>query len=274
MSYPLSTHHALTRSVRDAALLLDVTCGPTVGDPYVIEPPRRPYVDEVGAPPGRCRIAVGWATPAGDPVHADCRAVVDDIAGVLSGLGHRVGEATPVYPIEALQMAMRVFMSGPLAVDVDVRLAGLGRTLRDDDLEPFTRVLYESGRSLAGADVIVAHQQLEAAAQTIGPFFAEWDLLVTPTIARPVPPLGVLDTTDIDAMTHEASAFSALTSPCNVTGQPAISVPLGQDRSGLPVGVQFVAAFGREDLLLRVASQLEEARPWTTRPAWPPVEDG
>jgi amidase len=271
MSYPLGVNHVLTRSVRDTAVLLDVTAGPVPGDPYVIPPPRRPFVDEDGASPGRCRIALCTSTPPGDRVDADCRAVAEDVAGLASDLGHHVEEAAPVYPLEALQVAMRVFMTGPLAVDVDVRLAALDRGLRDDDLEPFTRMLYEAGKSLTGADVIVAHQELETAARTIGSFFVDRDLLVTPTIARPVPPLGLLDTTDVKAMTRTAASFSALTSPFNVTGQPAISLPLGQDSCGLPVGVQLVAAFGREDLLLRVAAQLEEARAWSARPVWPPA---
>jgi amidase len=270
MSYPLGINHALTRTVRDAALLLDVATGPMAGDPYLIPPPRRPYVDEVGAPPGPCRIAVCTSTPGGEAVHDDCRAVVDDIARVLADLGHHVEEAAPEYPLDAMSIAMRVFMSAPLAVDVDARLAALGRELRDDDLEPMTRLIYESGKALTGSDVIVAHQELERAATTIGPFFTDHDLLVTPTMARPTPPLGLLDTFNVEAMAREAATYAALTSPCNITGQPAVSLPLGKDHTGLPLGVQLVAGFGREDLLLRVASQLEAARPWDTRPAWPP----
>jgi amidase len=270
MSYPLGVNNALTRTVRDAALLLDVAAGPVAGDPYLIPPPRRPYVEEVGAPPGRCRIAVCTITPGGEAVHDDCRAAVDDVAGVLSDLGHEVTEAAPDYPLDALGVAMRVFMSAPLAADIDARLADLGRGLRDGDLEPLTRMLYESGRALRGSDVIVAHQELERAAVTIGAFFTDHDLLVTPTMARPAPPLGLLDTFNVEAMTREAGIFAALTSPYNVTGQPAVSLPLGADRTGLPIGVQLVAGFGCEDVLLRVASQLEAARPWATRPAWPP----
>jgi amidase len=270
MSYPLGVNNALTRTVRDAALLLDVAAGPMAGDPYQIPPPRRPYLEEVGAPPGRCRIAVSTTTPGGEVVHDDCRAVVDDVARVLSGLGHEVTEAAPDYPLDALGVAMRVFMSAPLAADIDARLADLGRGLRDGDLEPMTRMLYESGKSLRGCDVIVAHQELERAAVTVGGFFADHDLLVTPTMARPAPPLGLLDTFNVEAMAREAGIFAALTSPYNVTGQPAVSLPLGADRTGLPIGVQLVAGFGCEDVLLRVASQLEAARPWATRPAWPP----
>jgi len=274
MAYPMGINHALTRSVRDTALLLDVARGPVTGDPYVIAPPARPYVDEVGAPPGRCRVAVSCSTPGGDPIDPDCETGVRRTAALLEELGHQVTEAEPPYPREALATAMRVFMSVPLAVDIDARLAALHRDLEDDDLEPFTRMLYESVRPLRAADVIVAHQQLEHAARALGPFFADHDLLLTATIARPVPPLGLLDTSDIPAMLTNAGAFSALTSPWNVTGQPAISLPAGFDQLGLPVGAQLVAGYGREDLLIRVASQLEQASEWRSGPVWPAVGPG
>ncbi|HEX7094793.1 MAG TPA: amidase family protein, partial [Acidimicrobiales bacterium] len=165
----------------------------------------------------------------------------------------------------------QVFMAVPLAAEIDERLAQLGRDLRDDDLEPLTRAIYERAKAAAGTDVVRAHQELERAARTIGPFFEQYDLLVTATISRTVPPLGLLDTTDVAAMARHGGAFSALTVPFNITGQPAISLPIGKDRSGLPVGVQFVAAFGREDLLLRIASQIEATGAWDPRPVWPPV---
>ena len=274
MAYPMAVNHALTRSVRDTALLLDVAQGPVGGDPYVIAPPLRPYADEVGAPPGRCRVAVSCATPAGDAIDPDCETAVRRTAALLEELGHEVTEAEPPYPTDALASAMRVFMSVPMAVDIDARLATLHRQLDDDDLEPFTRMLYESVQSLRPADVIVAHQQLEHAARVLGPFFTDHDLLLTATLARPVPPLGLLDTSDIPAMGANAGAFAALTSPWNVTGQPAISLPAGVDRFGLPIGAQLVAAYGREDLLIRVASQLEQAAPWQMGPVWPAVGPG
>jgi amidase len=270
MAYPLGINHVLTRSVRDTALFLDVGAGPVPGDPYVIAPPARPFADEVGAAPGRRRVAVSVTTPSGDPVDTDCAAVVRDVATLLGELGHEVSDAAPEYPLDAISTAMQVFMAAPLVVEVDARLDALGRALRDDDLEPLTRQIYERGRTLSATDVVIAHQELERASHIIGGFFETYDLLLTATIARPVPPLGYLDTTDPAAMRERGAVFAALTGPFNVTGQPAISLPLGHDRDGLPVGVQLVAGFGREDLLLRVAAQLEEGRPWSTRPVWPP----
>lgn len=275
LAYPLGINHAITRTVRDTALFLDVTQGPMAGDPYVIAAPQRPYIDEVGADPGRCRIAVSDVLPSGERIDPECTAVVERTAALLSDAGHDVGGATPNYPTEALQAAFGVFMSVPLVVDVDRRLAELGRDLRDDDLERLTRMLYENGKKITGTQVVVAHQELERASQQIGAFFEGsegYDLLVTATLARTVPPLGLLDTDNLAAMQEHAGKVSALTAPFNVTGQPAISLPLGRDSLGLPVGVQIVAAFGREDLLLRVAAQLEAMGAWDPAPVWPPVE--
>lgn len=270
-AYPMGVNHALTRTVRDSALLLDVAAGPLLGDPFVAPQPERPYVEEVGADPGRCRIAVSTVTTTGAAVDAGVAALTDATGRLLESLGHTVEEATPAYPVEALQAASRVVMSVPLAADIDARLAQLGRSLADGDVEPFTRVLYEMGRAATGIDVVRALGEVERAGHALGPFFAEHDVLLTPTLPVPPPPLGVLDTTDVQAMYTHASRFASLTSFCNVTGQPAISLPAGTDADGLPIGVQLVAAFGREDLLLRLAAQIEQARPWPTAPFWPPV---
>jgi amidase len=272
LSYPLGINHVLTRTVRDSALLLDLTAGPVTGDPYVIAQPSSPWLDEVGLHPGRCRIAVDLATPAGEPVHPDCAAVVSAVASLLADLGHDVDAARPSFPLDALSTSMTTFMGTSLIVDVDDRLAELGRPLRDDDLEPLTRMIYDQAQRLSGAAVARAHMELERAARTIGAFFVGHDLLLTSTLARPVPPLGLLDTTNLTSIREHAAAYAAMASPYNVTGQPAISLPLGVDAAGLPVGVQLVAAYGREDLLLRVAAQLESARPWSIAPVWPAVD--
>jgi amidase len=271
LSYPLGINHVLTRSVRDTAAMLDCTAGAGIGDPYVIGAPARPWLDEVGADPGRLRIAIDVATPAGDPIHPDCASVVGDVAMLLDRLGHEVVSARPSFPVDAISTAMRVFMATSLVVDVDDRLTALGRELRDDDLEAMTHAIYRQGVALSGADVTRAHRELERAAQTVGAFFVDHDLLLTATLAKPTPPLGLLDTSDLKAMGTHAAAYSAMTGVYNVTGQPAISLPMGRDADGLPLGVQLVAAFGREDLLVRIASQLEQARPWPISPVWPAV---
>lgn len=268
---PLSIAHAVTRTVRDSALLLDIAQGAHVGDPFVIALPSRPYVDEVGQSPGSLRIAVDLATPSGVAVHEDCARVVDEAIKTLESLGHSVTVARPSFPLDALAACMQIYMGVPMAADIDAYLREQGREIRDDDLESLTRYIYEMGKEARAVDLAHAAGELERAAQEIGVFFADYDLLMTPTLSRQVPPLGLLDTMNMSSIAAHAGAYSALTSPYNITGQPAMSLPLGFDSNGLPVGVQFVAAFGREDVLIRLASQVETVTPWRTAPVWPPV---
>lgn len=271
LSGPLSVEHAVTKSVRDTALLLDLTAGPAVGAPFGIAPPVRPYVDEVGADPGKLRIGITTTMPGGDPVHPDCAAVASDVGVMLEKLGHHVETAAPTFHPEALGAAMQYLMSAPMAVEIDHRLAELGRELRDDDLETMARVQYDRCKSQSVTDLAAAYAALELTGREIGRYFTEYDLLLTPTLCRPTPELGVLDSMDLEAMWKHAGAYGALTSPFNSGGQPAISLPLGKDSTGLPLGAQLVAAHGREDLLIRVAAQLEAAYPWSTAPVWPVV---
>ncbi|TQF66372.1 amidase [Rhodococcus spelaei] len=273
MASPMAVQHALTRSVRDTALLLDLTCGPAVGAAFGIASPARPYAEEVGADPGTLRIGLTTTMPSGDPVHPDCAAVASDVGIMLEKLGHRVETAAPDFPYDALIAAIQYLMASSMSVEIDQRLAELGRPLRDDDLETMARVQYERCKGQASAtDLAFAYTELERAGRQIGQFFTGYDLLLTPTLGRPTPPLGVLDSMDLEAMWKHAGDFSAMTSPFNCTGQPAISLPLGTDSNGLPLGAQLVAAHGREDLLLRVASQLEAAYPWNIAPTWPAIE--
>ena len=270
LSAPLSVHHALTRSVRDSALLLDVAAGPMPGDAYLAPRPTQSYVAALSTPAPRCRVATSVVRPDGTPVDPQCAAAVADAATLMAALGHDVVEATPSYPIDAMQTVMRVCLPVSMAADVDARLAELGRPLRDDDLEPFTHVLYEVAKGLSGTDVVLALQAVERIGQEVGRFFDGDTLLLTPTMAAPVPPLGHLDTTTVDSMYRNASTYSAMTSFANMTGQPAISLPLAVGTDNLPIGIQLVAAFGREDLLLQVAREIELAQPWSTAPIWPP----
>ena len=270
LSYPMGINHVLTRSVRDSAAVLDLTAGPMPGDPYQIAPPARPWLDEVGADPGRLRIALD-PERAGYPSHPDCVAATTALASTLESLGHEIVEAGPDYPDEAIGTVMRTIMGVPTAVEIDRRLAALGRELGDDDLEPFSRMMYDVARPVTGAQVIEALELVEDIARSIGAFFVDHDLLLTPVLAQPVPPLGYLDTTDIESMVTRAGTYSALTSPYNTTGQPAVSLPVGRDAAGRPIGVQLVATFGREDQLVAVSSQVEQAVPWSTEAVWPPV---
>ena len=271
LSYPMGINHVLAKSVRDTASVLDLTAGPMPGDPYQIGTDGAPWLGLVGADPGRLRVAVSTTSRQGEAVHPDCEAAVRSTATLLGDLGHDVVEAEPDYPLDAFNYVMKTVMGVATAVSINTRLRELGRSLQDDDIEPFTRVMYDMGAQVSGEEVFVAMEQVEAASLHLGAFFAGHDLLLTATLPLPAPPLGLLDTSDPATMVTNAGQYASLTSPFNTTGQPAISLPLGADSEGVPIGVQLVANFGREDLLVAVASQIEAASPWSIQPAWSDV---
>jgi amidase len=267
-SYPVGCTHSLTRTVRDSAALLDAVAGPAPGDAVAVAQRTRPFLDEVGPDAGRLRIGFTCVTARGVTADADLVDAVARTAAACESLGHDVEEASFTYDDEAANGALAAVMSVNVADAVDARLAQLGRELRDDDLEPFTRVLYDGGRAMPGTTVIGALQQLERTSREVAPFFERYDLLLTPTLSITVPELGWVDTRRPETMVN-ASAFSAFTGVFNTTGHPAMSVPAGVDGNGLPIGVQFAARLGDEATLLRVASALEVAMPWSTTPVVP-----
>jgi amidase len=278
----LVARHVVTHTVRDSATVLDVVAGAVPGDPYAAAPPTRPFADEVGADPGALRIGMmSTVSPAGlvevDPACVDA---AHDAAALLGSLGHTV---EPAYPAPLDDLALLVHFTTVLAASTayDLRKLGTvaGRELTADDVEPVTWAQAEAGRSVSAAAYLEAVESLRAWSRRM----AEWwepaagaapgfDLLLTPTMARPPAPLAEIRGDDADGAIFAATPYAAFTVPFNVTGQPAMSVPLSWSDTGssvLPIGVQLVAATGREDLLVRVAAQLEAARPWIDRR--PPV---
>ena len=159
-------------------------------------------------------------------------------------------------------MASAAAMSATSVATIRRRLAELGRELADDDVEPFTHFLYDRSSSMTAEQLVEALRTIELTGRTIAPFFEKYDILITPTLAATVPPLGLLDTSRPQSMFEHAGTYASYTSPFNITGQPAMSMPLASDETGLPIGVQFVAATGREGLLFQLAGQLEQAAPW------------
>lgn len=262
MANPVTAHHVLTTSVRDSAALLDVGAGPGPAHPTGLMAPGRSFAAEAADPTGKLRIAM--STVAADGTEADpaCAGAVARTASLCARLGHEIVEARPVYDAISVVLASSTVMRANLVATVESRLAELGRPLRDDDLEPFTHVMLEGGRSATAASVIEAFGILESMARTVASFMEGYDLVLTPTLARTVPELGTLDTTSPEVMYERAGTYAVFTGICNVTGQPAMSIPAGVDGSGLPVGVQFAAGHGAESLLLRLATQLEQAQPW------------
>jgi Asp-tRNA(Asn)/Glu-tRNA(Gln) amidotransferase A subunit family amidase len=261
------TQHVVSRSVRDSAALLDATAGPDIGDPYWAPPPPGPFLAEVGKPPGRLRVAKQVTADDGSPVDAQCVEAVEAAAALCAELGHIVEEATPSYDVEALTEASLIIWSANVAAGISGRCKALGRDPRPDDVEAYTWYMAEMGWRCTGAEYVWAIATTHAAGRALGRYFSTYDLMLTPTTATPPVKIGVFDTAteDGESLRLRHGRFVPLTALQNATGQPAMSVPLHWTGDGLPVGVHFVGRFGDEATLLRLAAQIEEARPWSDR---------
>ena len=288
-----SSEGVLSRSVRDTARVLDILQGPEPGDPFAVPAPAEPYADAMQRAPGRLRIGFTTASPIGTDVHPEAAAAVADAARLLATLGHHVEAAAPEIDGAALARGfLHVYFGQVPALLARARAAGA----RDADFELLTRVLETLGRATSAAALSTELARWNDHARALARFHQRFDLLLTPTLAHPPvrhgagdpPPaqrvaldllnrtgllgllarLGLLDGT-VDRIARESLQYVPFTQLANLTGTPAMSVPLHWTADGLPLGVQFVAPFGREDRLLQLARQLEEARPWFGRmPAW------
>ena len=268
-SHGLSHEHAVTRSVRDCAAILDATAGPDIGAPYFTARPIEPYLQALGRAPRRLRIAFTTITFSGQPVDAECRAAVEGAVRLLQSMGHDVDQGSPEFDGSALADAAGTLLLTGLAALVEARETQLGRAAREDELEPITRAAIALGRKVTGLDYASRFAVINRQVRRIASFFENVDILVTPTLAKPPPALGTMST---PAMTLEQfqdamTAFCPFTGAFNATGQPAISLPLHWTAGGLPVGVQLVGRFGDDTLLLQLAAQLELAAPWFGRTA-------
>jgi amidase len=257
---------AVTRSVRDAALLLDAVQGHEPGDLFHVPPPRRPYPAELERNPRPLRVGLLARAPD-TPTHPDCRAAVEDVGKLLESLGHRVELDSPAALFEP-ERGLRTLLHGTLEYRMQLRwLAGLlGRPVRPDDVEPYLWTLADpDGPPIRAEDYLEAAAWEQDWATRVAAWWAAgWDLLLTPTVCEPPPPIDELAALADDpwGLLARTARHMAFTEPFSVTGQPALSLPLGATEAGVPLGVQLVAEIGREDLLLRVAAQLERARPW------------
>jgi amidase len=263
----LPVEHALTRSVRDSAALLDATAGPDVGDPYWAPPPLRPFGQEVGADPGRLRIAFSTASLTAAPIHADCVRAVDEAAKLCSELGHEVTEERPPVDGETFVKAFLTVWSVGCARGMEGNAMVTGRKPAQEEFEDLTWALAEQGRGVSAATYLLTVTFLQGVARRVAHFFTKYDIWLTPVLAEPPLPLGSFDARPGDPLygLRRAIAFVPYTPICNVTGQPAMSVPLYWTEDGLPVGTHFIGRFGDEATLFRLASQLEAARPWAAR---------
>ena len=286
-----AVEHVLSRSVRDSAAMLDATQGPDVGAPYSLPAPVRPYLEEVGRPPGRLRIAFSLGHPLGSALHPECATAVREAAKLLESLGHDVEEVPLPFNGRAVAATFLMLYFGETGASIAALAKVLGRPARPADVEPTTWLLGLLGRTYSAADFAAARHTWNDSARRMGRFHQTHDLLLTPTLATPPVRVGELQPTRteqtllklvntfglgglirrsgmVEKLAEQSLEKTPYTQVANLTGQPAMSVPLHWTAAGLPCGVQFIAPFGGEDTLFRLAGQLEQARPWfEKRPA-------
>ncbi|MEP7271525.1 MAG: amidase [Acidobacteriota bacterium] len=264
----LIAEHAVTRSVRDSAGLLDATSGPASGDPYAAPPPARPFLAEVGAAPGRLRIGITTVAPSGVTIHPDCIAAVEDAAKLCEQLGHDVEEtALTMINGEMLTNAFMTIWAAGNAWMIDSLSYAVGRKHGPEEVEPATQALIDMGRRRTAPEYLIAVQMLQVYSRRVAALFEGIDVLLTPTLGEPPVPLGTFDSTADEPLRgmQRSVGFVPFTPLFNATGQPAMSVPLYWNADGLPIGTHFVGRFGDEATLFRLAAQLESARSWRDR---------
>lgn len=264
----ISCEHAITRSVRDSAALLDIVSGPAVGDPYTCLPPEIPYFDEVGRDPGRLRIAASSVPPDGITVHPEVEAVFEAAVNRCRALGHEVDIAAPVYDMDAVSHANLQILAANYAQTISRYAQEKGHTPAFEDLERVMHHRVRLGESILAKDYISAVETMHQAGRAVASFMADYDIILRPTTAQPPPRIGYLDmnTEDLDEFIKRVWEYIPYTALFNATGQPAMSIPFGMSSEGLPIGVQFAARAGDEAILFRLAGQLEAEQPWPMSP--------
>lgn len=262
----LSTNHVITISVRDSAAILDCIAGPDIGDPYYAPPQPQSYLTSLSAQPKTLKIAV--ATKASVPVSvtAECVTAVENAAKLCQELGHQVTIDQPEIDAEPLANAFSTIVSANVTATIEKYAAKVGRAPKAEEIEPTTQKIMQQNKIQRPSDYAHALFAINKATRHIANFFQEYDILITPTTATAPVDIGYLQVTNHDFNYEEFSKrfieFAPFTSVWNMTGQPAMSVPLHWTENNLPIGVQFIGRFGAEALLLQLASQLEQAKPW------------
>lgn len=264
----LSVHHAVTRTVRDSAAILDVTHGTEAGSRYSAPTPADTFLSQVGKAPGKLRIALMLTPISGSPVDAEAIEAAKAAARLCESLGHHVEEAAPKLDAAALGMASFVLIGASIAADLTDRSKATGIAIGPDVLEPIVLGFLGYGKAATGMDFARANNTMQAAAVTMARFMADYDVILSPTLAAPPLKLGKINLTpdvDFQQWGQRAAVFSPFAQIANMTGQPAMSMPLAMSGSGLPMGVMFTGRYGDEALLFRLAGQIEQAAPWIDR---------
>jgi amidase len=267
--------HALTRSVRDSAAVLDATQGADVGAPYVTPPPARPYLEEVQRPPGRLRVALR-TTPLTfhGPLHPDCHSALDNAVYLCAELGHVIEEWHYDINWEQVRDATRLVVATEVCMILEQRAQALGRALHAAEVEPETWRLVEVSQAMRATDYLRALHTLYQTGRQFIRAMQGYDVVLTPTVPMPPVELGLMSSSNPAGLTARRQATS-FTQMANIAGNPAMSVPLYWNDTGLPIGIQFIGHYGDEATLFRLAGQLEHARPWfRRRPTWSSHLDG
>ncbi len=263
-----SCEFVVSRTVRDTAAILDVLSGPMPGDPYFAPPPERPFSERM-VDAQLLRIGLMTVGPRGIDVHTECVAAAEMAARALASLGHEVEISHPAALDDPAAVSAYVKVAASsTARALDVWSEKGGRPIGSDDVEPVTWGLAEIGRGFRASDYLETLETVNAFSRRMASWWQEgFDLLLTPTSAEPPPPLGEFASTPEVPLKGflRAAPIAAYTLPFNLTGQPAVSLPVHWTAGGVPVGAQLVAAYGREDLLLQVAAELEKSVPWAER---------
>jgi amidase len=268
----MGVEHALTRTVRDSALLLDLTAGPAPGDPYPAPPLVRPLHEEVGVDPGRLRIAVSTRRADGRPTHPECQVAADQAVALLAGLGHEVVEADLPGLTADVGHAIGIMFDALSAWVAAFWASHRGRAARQDEFEPLTWAYTQAGHRVSAGDYLQAVETIQRFSRTVAGFLTTYDVFLTPTMSAPPAPIGWITSTPDDpyrALKRGGDTVAYAGVVANLTGNPAMSVPMTWTAEGLPMGVHVLGRFGDEATLIRLAAQVEAARPWVGR--LPPV---
>jgi amidase len=280
-----TTEHVLTRSVRDSAAMLDAVTGADPGAPYIPPPQDRPILAETKLTPPKLRIAFPWQPLLGNYVEEECQHGLKKTVELLVSLGHELHEDAPVFDYEAFALDFLKIIMAETAADIEWAARQAGRRPSPADFEPSTYSLGLLGKVFTAGDYANSARDLQMAGRKIGHFFEHYDILLTPTLAEPPFKIGSLQPPNseltamkainglnagwlikamgmVEPLAKKVFAFIPYTPPFNVTGQPAMSVPLHWTPDGLPVGMHFIARLGEDGRLFRLAAQLEKAQPW------------
>jgi amidase len=265
----LATEHVLSRTVRDSAAALDMTHGYLPGDPYGAPVPQRPYLDECQQDPISLMIAFSKVPNGGQTVDPEVAGLVEQAAALCEELGHFVEQAAPAWDEEAFNKSSATLWAANCTSMSDMMASLTGRNIDTDTLETITLASYKFGKSVSGEDFVKALETVNQISRQAAPFFDHYDILLTPTLSKLPIEHGLYSMNDFTGSVEEwfvkLSEFGSFSSIYNTTGQPAMSVPLFNSITGLPVGIQFAARYGDEGTLFQLAGQLERAYPWADR---------